>query len=75
MMSRMRTFTSKLLSEPSTVSFLFQAALIFLRNDPDKNYSIFYCSAAIRFPHVETVDFSGETFINQGKAGYEIKCI
>ena len=35
-----------------------------LCNDPDKNYSIFYCSAAIRFPHVETVVFSDQEFLN-----------
>ena len=40
-----------------------------LVNDPEKNYSIFYCSAAIRFPHFETVAFSGEEFINRWKAG------
>ena len=37
-----------------------------LSNDPDKNYSIFYCSAAIRF---ETVVFSDQEFINRWKAG------
>ena len=40
-----------------------------LSNDPDKNCSIFYCSAAIRFPHVETVVCVEEEFINQWKAG------
>ena len=40
-----------------------------LSNDPGKNYSIFYCSAAIRFSHVETVVFSDEEFINRWKAG------
>ena len=40
-----------------------------LSNDPDKNCSIFYCFAAIRFPHVETVAFSDEEFINRWKAG------
>ena len=40
-----------------------------LSNDPDKNCSIFYCSAAIHFPHVETVVFSDQEFINQWKAG------
>ena len=28
-----------------------------LSNDPDKNCSIFYCSAAIRLLHIETVVF------------------
>ena len=40
-----------------------------LSNDPDKKYSIFYCSAAIRFPHIETVVFSDQEFINRWKAG------
>ena len=40
-----------------------------LSNDPDKNCSIFYCSVAIRFPHVETVVFSDQEFINRWKAG------
>ena len=40
-----------------------------LSNDPDKNYSIFYCSAEIRFPHIETVVFSDQEFINKWKAG------
>ena len=43
--------------------------IIFLSNDPDKNNSIFYCSAAIRFPHIETVVFSDQEFINRWKAG------
>ena len=36
-----------------------------LNSDPDKNCSIFCCSAAIHFPHVKTVVLSGEEFINQ----------
>ena len=36
-----------------------------LSNDPDKNCSIFYCSAAIRFPEVETVMFLDEEFIKR----------
>ena len=40
-----------------------------LSDDPDKNCSIFYCSAAIRFPRVETVECAEEEFINQWKAG------
>ena len=40
-----------------------------LSNDPDKNYSNFYCSAAIRFPHIEKVVFSDQEFINRWKAG------
>ena len=40
-----------------------------LSNDLDNNYSIFYCSAAIRFPHIETVVFSDQEFINRWKAG------
>ena len=40
-----------------------------LSNDPDKNCSIFYCCAAIRFPHVETVVFSDQELINRWKAG------
>ena len=35
-----------------------------LSNDPGKNCTIFYCSAEIRFPHVETVLFSDQEFIN-----------
>ena len=35
-----------------------------LSNDPGKNCPIFYCSAAIRFPHVEKVLFSDQEFIN-----------
>ena len=46
-----------------------------LSNDPDKNYSIFYCSAAIRFPHIETVVFSDQELSNGGKQVYETKCI
>ena len=41
-------------------------------DDPDKNCTvalIFYCSAAIRFPRVQTVVFSDEEFINRWKAG------
>ena len=33
-----------------------------LRNDPDKNCSICYCSAAIRFLQVETVVFPDREF-------------
>ena len=40
-----------------------------LSSIPAKNCSIFYCSVAIRFPHVETVMFSDEEFINRWKAG------
>ena len=40
-----------------------------LSNRPDKNYSIFYCSAAVRFPHIERVMFSDQEFINRWKAG------
>ena len=35
-----------------------------LSNDPGKNSTIFYCSAAISFPHVEKVLFSDQEFIN-----------
>ena len=42
---------------------------IALSNDPDKNYRIFYCSAAICFPHIEMVVFSDQEFINRWKAG------
>ena len=42
-------------------------------NDPDKNCSIFYCSAAIRSPHVETVLFSDEEFFNRWKASLRNK--
>ena len=35
-----------------------------LSKDPDKNYSIFYCSVAIHFPHIETILFSDGEFIN-----------
>ena len=35
-----------------------------LSNDPGKNSTIFCCSAEIRFPHVETVLFSDQEFIN-----------
>ena len=42
---------------------------IALSNDPDKNYRIFYCSAAICFPHTKTVVFSDQEFINRWKAG------
>ena len=34
--------------------FIFSSTPSVLSNDPDKNYSIFYCSAAMRFPHIET---------------------
>ena len=47
----------------------FVSHLVALSNDPDKNCSIFYCSAAIRFPRVETVECAEEEFINQWKAG------
>ena len=40
-----------------------------LSSDPDKNYSIFYCSVAISFPHIEMVMFSDQEFINRWKAG------
>ena len=40
-------------------------AFLELSNDPDKNYSIFYCSAAILFPHIETVVLSDQEFINR----------
>ena len=43
-------------------------AFLQLSNDPDKNYSIFYCSAAILFPHIETVVLSDQEFINRWKA-------
>ena len=48
---------------------LLQKLFYCLSNDPDKHCSIFYCSAAIRFPHIETVVFSDEEFINQWKVG------
>ena len=35
-----------------------------LSNDPGKNCTIFICSVEIRFPHVETVLFSDQEFIN-----------
>ena len=35
-----------------------------LSNDPGKNCTIFYCSDAISFPHIETVVFLGEEFLN-----------
>ena len=44
-------------------------SLVKLSNDPDKNDSVFYCSAAIGFPHIETVVFSDQEFINRWKAG------
>ena len=44
-----------------------------LSNDLDKNYSIFYRSAAIRFPHIETVFFSDQEFSNRWKAGLSNK--
>ena len=37
---------------------------VFLSNDPGKNCTILYCSAALSFPHVETVLFSYQEFIN-----------
>ena len=58
---RWRALLSKLGSEVLCV-FL-------LSNDPDKNYSNFYCSAAIRFPHIEKVVFSDQEFINRWIAG------
>ena len=45
---------------------------ISLSNDPDKNCSILFRSAAIRFPQIKTVVFSDEEFINRWKADYEI---
>ena len=39
--------------------------MLLLSNDPGKNSTIFYCSAAIiSFPHIETVVFSDQEFIN-----------
>ena len=35
-----------------------------ISNDPGKKCTIFYCSAAISFPHIETVVFSDQEFIN-----------
>ena len=35
-----------------------------LSNDPGKNCTIFYCSDAISFPHIETVVFLGQEFLN-----------
>ena len=46
-----------------------------LSNDPDKNCSIFYCSAAICFSHIEIVVFHTENISTDGKQVYEIKCI
>ena len=40
------------------------AAKGLLSDDPGKNCTIFYCSAAISFPHIETVVFSDQEFIN-----------
>ena len=48
---------------------LLQKLFYCLSNDQDKNCSIFYCSAAIRFPHIEMVVFTDEEFINRWKAG------
>ena len=53
----------------TSMSILVSSGPISLSNDPDKNYSIFYCSAAIRIPHIETVVFSVQEFINRWKAG------
>ena len=74
-------------NRPKLISYIIRQSNLFLQllrtenclswslsNDPDKNCSIFYCSAAIRFPHVETVVFSDQEFID-GKQVYEIKCI
>ena len=35
-----------------------------LSNDPGKNCTIFYCSDAISFPHIEKVVFLGQEFLN-----------
>ena len=35
-----------------------------LSNDPGKNCTIFYCFDAISFPHIETVVFLGQEFLN-----------
>ena len=43
--------------------------IVKLSNDPDKNCSIFYCSAAICFSHIEIVVFSYGECINRWKAG------
>ena len=51
-------------------TFLTSNCVLMLRNDPDKNCSVFYCSAAIHFPHIETVLISYREFINRWKAGF-----
>lgn len=54
------------------VSKIYIGQLVrYLSNDPDNNYnySIFYCSVAVRSTYVKVVMFSGEEFINRWKAG------
>ena len=41
----------------------------YLSDDPGKNCTIFYCSDAISFPHIETVVFLGQEFLNWWKTG------
>ena len=51
-----------------STSFLDLFLHLALSNDPDKNYSICYCFAAICFLFIETVVFSEQEFINRWKA-------
>ena len=46
------------------VGFFVQLLLVNLSNDPGKNCTIFYCSDATSFPHIETVVFLGQEFLN-----------
>ena len=46
-----------------------------LSSDPDKNYSIFYCSAEIHFPHNQTVVFQTKNLSTYNKRVDEIKFI
>ena len=53
-----------------------ESACSYLSYDRDKNCSTFYCTVAIRFSHIETVDyFQTENLSTDGKQFYEIKCI
>ena len=52
------------LAQGSNRALFILVIAVCLSNDPGKNCTIFYCSDAINFPHIGTVVFLGQEFLN-----------
>ena len=61
---RLQVYKRVGISQVEVYKVVGKLVIFSVSNDPDKNYSIFYCSVAICFPHIETVMFSDQEFIN-----------